>query len=81
MKEKELILTILRKHVESEIGLVKGAKEKEVDRERGFIDVGHPGNRSTVSLSLLHQALQTTSTRDLNYISTRLRQIMLDAIY
>ena len=81
MNTKEMILTILRKHIEEEVGLIKGKKEREVWKGRDFIQVGSPGTHLTISISLLHQALQTTSTRDLNYISTRLQQIMLDAIH
>lgn len=78
MNTKEMILTILRKHVESEVGLVKGAKVREVDMRRGFIDVGQPGNRSTISLTLLHRTLETTRTRDLSIISLHLYRIISD---
>lgn len=75
---KELILTILRQYVDSEIGLIKGAKEKEVDRERGYIYLGTSSNRTIITLSLLHQALETTRTDNLSYISVRLQMVLRD---
>lgn len=77
---KQLILTILEKHVESEIGLIKGAKKRKVDMRRGFIDVGHPGNRQTISLALLSQAMETTSTHNLSCISAHLHQIVKEVL-
>lgn len=78
MDTKQLILTILEKHVESEIGLIKGAKKREVCARRGFIDVGRPGNRQTISLALLSQAMETTRTHDFACISAHLHQIVED---
>lgn len=78
MNAKEMILTILRRFVESEVGLVKGAKVREIDVRRGFIDVGHPGNRSVISLTLLHRSMETTRTRDLSIISLYLYRIISD---
>ena len=75
---KELILTILRRFVDQEVGMIKGARMKEVDRERGYIYLGIPGNRNTISLSLLHQSLETTQTRELGCISLRLQSILKD---
>lgn len=75
---KELILTILRRFIDEEVGMIKGAKEKEVNKARGVIYLGTPGNRTIISLSLLHQALQTTRTDNLSYISVRLQMILRD---
>lgn len=75
---KELILTILRQFVDEEVGMIKGAKEKEVNKGRGSIYLGTPGNRTIISLSLLHQALQTTRTSNLSYISVRLQMVLRD---
>lgn len=81
MNEKEIILTILRKHVGQEVGLAKGAKEREVWKGRDLIQVSSHNTRLAISVTLLRQAMQTTSTRDLGYISIRLRQILLDTIH
>lgn len=80
MNTKELILTILRQYVESEIGLIKGAKKREVWKGRDSLILGTTGNHTTISLSILHQALETTSTSDLGYISTRLQLIIGDVL-
>lgn len=75
---ERLILTILRQYVESEIGLIKGTKKRAVDARRGFIDVGYPGNRQTISLALLSQAMETTRTHDFACISAHLHKIVKD---
>lgn len=80
MKTKELILTILRRFVEEEVGLIKGAKVREVWKGRDSLVLGTTGNHTTISLSLLSQALETTSTSDLGYISTRLQLIVGDVL-
>lgn len=80
MDTKQLILTILEKHVENEIGLIKGAKKRRVDARRGFIDVGHPGNYQTISLALLSQAMETTSTHNLSCISAHLHLIVKEVL-
>lgn len=77
---KQLILTILEKYVENEVGLIKGAKKRKVDARRGFIDVGHPSNRQTVSLALLSQAMETTHNHDLFYISAHLHLIIKEVL-
>lgn len=77
---KEFILTILRQYVEQEIGLVKGAKVREVWKGRDSLVLGTTGNHTTIYLSLLSQALETTSTSDLGYISTRLQLIIGDVL-
>lgn len=77
---KEFILTILRQYVESEIGLVKGAKKREVWKGRDSLVLGTTGNHTTISLSLIHQALETTQTSDLGYISLRLQLIIRDVL-
>lgn len=77
---KQLILTILEKYVENEIGLIKGAKKRRVDARRGFIDVSHPGNHQTISLALLSQAMETTRTHNLSCISAHLHQIVKEAL-
>ena len=75
---KELILTILQKFVDEEVGMIKGAKTREVNKGRGIIYLNFPTNPSTLSLSLLHQALETTQTRHINCISVRLQMILRD---
>lgn len=81
MNEKEIILTILRKHVGQEVELAKRAKEREVWKGRDLIQVSSHNTLLAISVTLLRQAMQTTSTRDLGYISIRLRQILLDTIH
>lgn len=80
MNTEKLILTILEKYVESEIGLIKGAKKRVVDARRGFIDVGSTGNRQTISLTLLSQAMETTRTHNFSYISAHLHQIVKEVL-
>lgn len=80
MNTKELILTILKKYVEDEVGLIKGAKKREVWKGRDSLVLGTTSNHTTIYLSLLHQALETTSTNDLGYISLRLQLIIGDVL-
>lgn len=77
---KEIILTILRQYADGEIGLIKGAKAREVWKGRDSLVLGPTGNHTTIYLSLLHQVLETTQTSDLGYISLRLQLIIRDVI-
>lgn len=77
---KEFILTILSKYVEQEVGLIKGSKKREVWKGRDSLVLGTTGNHTTIYLSLLNQAMETTQTSDLGYISLRLQLIIRDVL-